>query len=88
MPRPVPGDWWSSCQAARVQVFDCTDVHRIAAAVVLMEKYADTPMDFADATLMQLGDDLDVRRILTLDRRGFSTYRSRSGRPFQILPGR
>jgi hypothetical protein len=33
------------------------------------------------------GDDLDVRPIFTLDRRGFSTYRTRSRKAFQVLPG-
>ena len=53
-----------------------------------MEQYAETPMDFADATLVLLADDLDVRRIFTLDRRGFSTYRTRSRKAFQVVPGR
>ena len=70
-----------------VQIFDCADVRRIFAAVALMEQYADTPMDFADATLVLLGEDLDVRRIFTLDRRGFSAYRTRRQKAFQILPG-
>jgi len=45
-------------------------------AVLLMEKYADTPMDFADATLILLADVRKTRQICTLDRRGFTTFRA------------
>jgi hypothetical protein len=50
-------------------------------AADLMERYADAPMDYADATLVLLAEDLGVREVLTLDRRGFSAYRTPSGEP-------
>lgn len=59
--------------------------HRICA--VLMRRYADTPMDYADATLVALGDELGVHRVFTIDRRGFRTYRGARGVPFEVLPG-
>ena len=43
-------------------------------------------MDFADATLVLLSDRLAVTDILTLDRRGFATYRTAKGRAFRMLP--
>jgi hypothetical protein len=49
-------------------------------AVALMERYSDTPMDFADATLVLLAEGLSALDVLTLDRRGFSVYRTRDGR--------
>jgi len=55
-------------------------------AMQLMEKYADVPMDFADATLVALAEETGVHRVLTLDRRGFSTYRIGSRKAFTILP--
>jgi predicted nucleic acid-binding protein len=42
-------------------------------------------MDFADATLVLLAEGLQVHRVLTLDRRGFSTYRTREGRPLELV---
>lgn len=45
-----------------------------------MKKYADTPMDFADATLLLLAEALKVKNVLTLDRRGFSAFRTRRNR--------
>jgi len=52
----------------------------------LMEKYADRPMDYADATLVALAEDLGTDRVFTLDREDFSIYRSHGKRPFQVLP--
>jgi predicted nucleic acid-binding protein len=50
-----------------------------------MRKYADTPMDFADATLVLLADATGILEILTLDRRGFSTYRTSKGKRFRLM---
>lgn len=52
----------------------------------LLRKYHDLPMDFADATLVTLAEELDTPRIFTTDRRDFSVYRFGSNKPFQILP--
>lgn len=54
-------------------------------AALLMQKYADTPMDFADATLVLLADATGILDILTLDRRGFSTYRTSRGKRFRLM---
>lgn len=58
-------------------------LQRVAA---LMKKYRDTPMDFADATLVALGEDLQTNQVFTLDRRGFTVYRLPGKKPFHILP--
>ena len=55
-------------------------------ASALMEKYQDVSMDFADATIVTLAEEMGVAEILTLDRRGFSTYRIRGKTAFKILP--
>jgi predicted nucleic acid-binding protein len=55
-------------------------------ASVLMEKYRNVPMDFADATLVALGEELGTDIVFTLDRRGFSTYRLNQKKSFQVLP--
>ncbi len=52
----------------------------------LMEKYQDIPMDFADATLVALGEALDISNVFTLDWKGFSAYRLHGRKPFTILP--
>jgi predicted nucleic acid-binding protein len=52
----------------------------------LMVRYADTPMDFADASLVALAEEFGIGRVFTLDRRGFGTYRWRQSRAFVIAP--
>ena len=52
----------------------------------LMEKYKDIPMDFADATLVSLAEELQTGQIFTLDRRGFNAYRWGHLRAFEIHP--
>ena len=44
-----------------------------------MEKYVDRPMDFADASLLWVADELGVADIATLDS-AFHIYRTRRGR--------
>lgn len=53
-----------------------------------MRRYADVPMDYADATLVTLGDALRLDTVFTTDRRGFEAYRGARGTPFTIIPKR
>ena len=71
--------------ASGIQISPSADPEQVLAAARLMEKYADTPMDFADATLVLLADDLGVLDVLTLDRRGFSAYRTAKGKAFRLV---
>ena len=48
-------------------------------AFELMEQYRDHPMDLADATLIALAEAIPTRKVFTLDRSDFSTYRLRRG---------
>lgn len=54
--------------------------------IELMEQFSDTPMDFADATLVVLAEEINTNSIFTLDRRGFSIYRSHHKKTFDIFP--
>ena len=58
----------------------------LARVAALMERYRDVPMDFTDATLVALAEDLGTDRVFTLDRRGFTTYRLNRRKAFQIIP--
>ena len=49
-------------------------------------KYADLPMDYADATLVALAEELGTNLVLTTDARDFGVYRLASGEAFEILP--
>lgn len=55
------------------------DEARLDRAFELMERYADRPMDLADASLIVAAETLRTRRIFTIDRRDFLAYRIRRG---------
>ena len=71
--------------AAGMEVFDLCQPPELTEAAKLMDRYKDTPMDFADATLVLLAEALATGEILTLDRRGFSTYRTRTRGAFRLV---
>jgi hypothetical protein len=52
----------------------------------LMSRYADRPMDFADATLVHLAKREAVSTIFTVDHADFDTYRIEGRRRFRVLP--
>jgi predicted nucleic acid-binding protein len=51
----------------------------------LMRDYADTPMDFADASLVAAAETLRQRRVFTVDHH-FYVYRQRLGEAFDVVP--
>ena len=67
------------------KMVECCQAEDLYRAVQLMTKYDDTPMDFADATLVLLADALGQYDICTLDRRGFRTFRSIKGKRFNLV---
>jgi uncharacterized protein len=62
-----------------------TTEERARRALVMMNKYHDVPMDFVDALLVVVAEERNVREVLTLDRRGFETYRVGRDR-FRLFP--
>lgn len=52
----------------------------------LMERYADRPMDLADASLVALAEERNLKRVFTLDA-DFSIYRLHGRGHFELLPG-
>lgn len=68
-----------------VEVFDFSRHPELTEAVALMERYANVPMDYADASLVLLAEALGAHDVLTLDRRGFSTFRTRRGRALRLV---
>ncbi len=62
-----------------------TDGALIDRARDLMERYRDTPMDLADATLVALAEVRGFRRIFSLDR-DFLVYRTQSGKSLKVVP--
>lgn len=75
----------SFLDASASEVRDVFGPEALAAAVRLMTKYADTPMDFPDSTLVWIAEQIGTDNILTLDRRGFSSFRFGKNRRFKLL---
>jgi predicted nucleic acid-binding protein len=75
----------SFLDASAIEVNDVFGPAALAAAARLMSRYADIPMDFPDATLVLIAEWSGTDRILTLDRRGFSSFRIGRNRRFKLL---
>lgn len=75
-------DFLLSSQAA---IHSSMSAQDLLQAGELMKKYADVPMDFADATLVLLAARLRITAVCTLDRRGFRTYRSGLRKAFDLV---
>jgi predicted nucleic acid-binding protein len=61
-------------------------IDEIPSIRALMRKYSDLPMDFADATLVNLAEKKNTVNVFTLDRRDFGIYRLSRRRTFRIVP--
>lgn len=70
---------------SRTVIYDFCQAPKLLEAALLMERYADAPMDFADATLVLLAEGLGVADLATLDRRGFLTYRFGGRKAFRLV---
>ncbi len=62
---------WVSAGAVSIEAITANDLYRIKE---LMLKYADLPMDFADACLVLLAEKLKINEIASVDR-DFDIYR-------------
>ena len=71
--------------AAEIPVLSL-EVKALREAARLMDRYADVPMDFADASLVVVSHALDITNAFTIDRRGFRAYRTARGGAYQVFP--
>ncbi|MBI1925071.1 PIN domain-containing protein [Candidatus Poribacteria bacterium] len=78
------GNLWVLQQSQRLVLHDLTaaEVERMAE---LMEKYRDTPMDMADASLIAVAESLGLRQVFTLDS-DFRIYRLADGNVLTVIP--
>lgn len=76
---------WKLRTNGRLEVADLSP-EAINRSAALMAKYADRPMDLADATLVALAEERGRKRIFTLDD-DFRIYRIRGRASFEIIPG-
>lgn len=75
---------WRMVTDKRLVLVDLSET-AVARTQALMEKYADTPMDLADASLVSLAEELNQRKIFSLDD-DFDVYRVHGRLRFERLP--
>lgn len=69
--------------AYRLEPFGSAD---IAAAVGIIERYADLHLGLADASIVVLAERYGCHDVLTLDQRHFRAIRGPDGKSFRLLP--
>jgi len=52
----------------------------------LLEKYADSRVDFVDCAIAAMAERLNLKRVLTVDRRHFELFRLKHCAAFEIAP--
>lgn len=62
-----------------------SDIDRIA---TLMHRYADRPMDFADACLVHMSEQFNSSEVLTIDMDDFATYRRHRNQAIPVITPR
>ena len=67
----------------RMLPLDDSDIPRMRA---LMRKYANRPMDLADAALVTVAERNNIRKIFTVDQMDFAVYRLHGRSRFTIIP--
>ena len=74
---------WNYLSSGLLEAHDLT-LSEQARMQVLMAKYADTPMDLADASLVVVAESLGLQQVLTLDD-DFYLYRLADGTVLEVL---
>lgn len=77
--------WIKSARDHRRLEIAPVDDHATLASMI--ERYGDLSCDYADATLIAVGNARDIRDIATLDERDFAVYRLKGNRSFQLVFG-
>ena len=71
---------WISRGAMTLTPIACLD---LPAIITIVERYADRNIDLTDACLLWLAGRVDMRRVLTVDRKDFNVYRTPDGKAFE-----
>ena len=77
---------WKLVHTGRLVVADLSPT-AVGRSARLMDQYADTPMDLADATLIAFAEEAGLRRIFALDS-DFHVHRLRGRQRFEVVPAR
>ena len=83
---PAAEDAFVRSVADGEMVIEELEMEDIVRAAGVMHQYADMPLGFVDAALVALAERLEVRELLTTDRRHFGAVRPKHARSFVLLP--
>ena len=78
---------WAFIRSGAVTVLPISD-RDLPGIDMLMRKYHDRPMDFADATLVHLAERESVSTVFTIDHADFAIYRIGGRKRLRIMPSR
>ena len=76
-------DWVHAGHARGLMTITALDPTDLPGLSKLVRKYADRPMDLADASLVWLANKTDITDIITVDRADFSLYRTNKRKAFR-----
>lgn len=76
---------WDVLEERRLELLplEAADISRMRA---LMTKYADRPMDLADAALVRVAERDGLHTVFTIDDADFRVYRLHGSKRFRLLP--
>jgi len=63
-----------------------TTIQDLARTAEVLEKYADSKIDFVDCAIMAMAERLKIKRIMTVDQRHFQILRPQHCPAFEIVP--
>jgi uncharacterized protein len=78
-------DWLHAGHAANLITISSLDVADLPKLSKMMRKYADRPMDLADASLVHLANKTGHTDIITIDRADFAVYRTTKRKSFRNI---
>lgn len=77
--------WLHTCHAQGSMDIAALNVADLPGLAAMMRKYADRPMDLADASLVWLANTTGVTHIITIDRADFAVYRTAKRQAFKNI---
>lgn len=77
--------WLHTCHSQGTMAIASLNVADLPGLSATMRKYADRPMDLADASLVWLANASGVTNIITIDRADFAVYRTAKRQAFKNI---
>ena len=78
-------DWLHAGHSAKLITLNALGANDLPLLSKMMRKYADRPMDLADASLVHLANHSGYTDIITIDRADFAVYRTNKRKSFRNI---